>query len=58
MLAAGYTRTTDRRGTCLAEYRNSHFNIKLAAPRIRPLCAREVVLYFKIDEVEFIKGNT
>ncbi|KAH9934103.1 hypothetical protein B0H21DRAFT_834949 [Amylocystis lapponica] len=57
ILAAGYTPTKNQRATCLAEYRNQHFYIKLAAPRIRPLCSKEVIMYFKIDEVDFFGSS-
>ncbi|KAH9910984.1 hypothetical protein B0H21DRAFT_714389 [Amylocystis lapponica] len=50
ILAAGYTHTKDDGPLALRSI--------LAAPRIRPLCSKEVIMYFKIEEVEFFEGSS
>ncbi|KAI0916987.1 hypothetical protein AcW1_007702 [Taiwanofungus camphoratus] len=56
----------DWRQTCLAEYRSTstvlvdsdvHFHVKMGAPRIKPVCSREAVLFFSIDEVLFYNNS-
>lgn len=57
----------DRKSVCLAEYRSTwttigersgiQFHIKFGAPRVRVLCEREAVLYFKIDELLVYDGH-
>ncbi|KAF8884777.1 hypothetical protein BD779DRAFT_1442896 [Infundibulicybe gibba] len=57
----------DRNSICLAEYRSTwttigersdvQFHIKFGAPRVRVLCEREAVLYFKIDELLVYEGH-
>ncbi|KAF8884776.1 hypothetical protein BD779DRAFT_1739314 [Infundibulicybe gibba] len=56
-----------RSSICLAEYRSTwtaigersdvQFHIKFGAPRVRVLCEREAVLYFKIDELLVYEGH-
>ncbi|PCH38353.1 hypothetical protein WOLCODRAFT_115316 [Wolfiporia cocos MD-104 SS10] len=63
MLAGGLTgQASDWKTTCIAEFRSTwtldasaetHFHLKLGAPRIKPICSREAVLYFTVDEVTF-----
>ncbi|CCM01094.1 uncharacterized protein FIBRA_03142 [Fibroporia radiculosa] len=57
---------TDWKSTILAQYRSSwalhgdtdsHFHIRLGAPRIQPICSREAILYFTIDEVAFYETS-
>lgn len=37
---------------------NSHFFIRFGAPRVQPLCAHEVILYFNVTDVAFFaNGN-
>ncbi|OSX64959.1 hypothetical protein POSPLADRAFT_1044390 [Postia placenta MAD-698-R-SB12] len=54
--------TADWKQTVFAEYRSTwsqhvdlevHYAVRLGAPRIKPICSREVVLYFAVDEVSF-----
>jgi hypothetical protein len=57
----------DRKSTCLAEYRstwtsvadhsNLQFHVKFGAPRVKILCKREAILYFKIDELLVYEGH-
>ncbi|PCH40165.1 hypothetical protein WOLCODRAFT_68457 [Wolfiporia cocos MD-104 SS10] len=53
---------TNWRDICAAEFRSYwtldsesevHFHIKLGAPRIKPVCSREAILIFSVDEVLF-----
>ncbi|KAI0667589.1 hypothetical protein C8Q78DRAFT_981541 [Trametes maxima] len=53
--------TTDWRARCYAEFSrkeaDTYFRIKFGTPRVNILCAREVVVYFDVDEVEFFDGE-
>lgn len=63
MLAGGKEGpSADHNALSLAEYKstwsldessNTHFHVKLGAPRIKALCNQEVVLYFTLDEILF-----
>ncbi|KDQ49725.1 hypothetical protein JAAARDRAFT_142971 [Jaapia argillacea MUCL 33604] len=56
-----------RDAICLSEYRSTwtalgdhseiQFHIKFGAPRVHAICKREVVLYFKIDELLVYDGH-
>lgn len=66
MLAGSPTgQPADWRSICLAEYRshwtmagenNVHFHLRFGAPHVQPVCSREVILYFNIDEILFYHG--
>ncbi|TFY68932.1 hypothetical protein EVJ58_g722 [Rhodofomes roseus] len=52
----------DWKSLCLAEYRSTsrplpdwdgHFHLRLGAPRVKPVCSREAIIYFSVDEVLF-----
>ncbi|KZT64494.1 hypothetical protein DAEQUDRAFT_678489 [Daedalea quercina L-15889] len=52
----------DWRSLCLAEYRSTwrplrdwdgHFHLRLGTPRVKPVCSREAIVYFSVDEVLF-----
>ena len=52
----------DWKSLCLAEYRSTwrpmadaddHFILRLGAPRVKPVCSREAIVYFTVDEVLF-----
>ncbi|KZT65463.1 hypothetical protein DAEQUDRAFT_524238 [Daedalea quercina L-15889] len=52
----------DWKPLCLAEYRSTwrplpgwdgHFHLRLGAPRVKPVCSREAIVYFSVDEVLF-----
>ena len=56
----------DHNALSLAEYKstwsldessNTHFHVKLGAPRIKALCNQEVVLYFTLDEILFYESK-
>lgn len=60
MLAGGDV--ADWKSLCLAEYRTTwrpmadgddHFVLRLGAPRVKPVCSREAIVYFTVDEVLF-----
>jgi hypothetical protein len=51
---------TDKLSTCLTEIKSTwlpdvetFFHIKFSPPKIRALCAHEVILYLSVDEVLF-----
>ena len=56
---------TDWKSLCLAEYRTTwrpmgdaddHFILRLGAPRVKPVCSREAIVYFTVDEVLFYES--
>ncbi|KAI0826876.1 hypothetical protein BC628DRAFT_226056 [Trametes gibbosa] len=51
----------DQRARCFAEFNRKEsgefFRIKFGAPHVKILCAREVVLQFDIDELEFWEND-
>ncbi|CCM02877.1 uncharacterized protein FIBRA_04991 [Fibroporia radiculosa] len=58
--------TVDWKSTILAEYRSTwslhadsgfHFHVRLGAPRVQPVCSRETILYFTIDEILFFESD-
>ncbi len=63
MLAFGgvASSNTDWRPRCLAEFSRKEggdfFRIKFGAPHVNILCAREVVIKFDIDELEFFDDD-
>lgn len=56
---------TDWRKHSLAEFSSSsysersygHFKMKFGPPRVEILCAREVIVYFNIEELDFFKSD-
>ncbi len=66
MLAQDGTKAgVDWRTRCLAEFSSSsygggsygRFKMKFGPPRVEILCAREVIVYFNIEELDFFKSD-